>query len=484
MNLDYSLLIPEFFLVAWAAIVVAVDLFVPKGHQLRTRVVHLPAWVAAAGMAVYVVLSIALYHDTNDNFAGVIAVDEYTTFFRVFFGGVAFFTILASMRYMEQYLSNPGEYYGLLVISTLGAAYMAASRELMTAYISLELLSFSLYILAGWSRRDLRSSEASMKYFLLGAFSSAILLYGIAMIYGVTGSTTYAGVASGLSGDVGDIESGMLLGMALLIAGLGFKVAAVPFHAWTPDAYEGAPLPITAYISATSKAAGFAWFLRLFSGAFMPIIDDWRWMIAVLAAGSIILGNLLALRQTNIKRLLAYSSIGQVGYMLIGIAALSPDSAGALLLHLSGYVVTNLVLFVCAIAYYDETGEEEIKGYAGLAQRQPYLALMMAIALFSLAGMPLFAGFLTKFILFQVAVEENLMWLAALGVFGSFVSLYYYLMVIRQMYIEPGTTLTRFRTSPVVAGSLLVLGAGVMLIGLYPAPIYDLADEAAQVLFV
>ncbi|MEX2238154.1 MAG: NADH-quinone oxidoreductase subunit N [Dehalococcoidia bacterium] len=482
MNLDYSLLIPEYWLAALAALVVAADLTVPATHRLRIR--YMSGWLAAAGMVVAIVVSIVPYLDTDKDFGGLISVDDYTTFFRVFFCGVTLFTILASMRYMEQRLSNPGEYYGLLIISTIGAIYMAAARELLTAYISLELLSFSLYILAGWSRTDLRSSEAGLKYFLLGAFSSAILLYGISMIYGVTGSTTYAGVASGLSGDVGDIETGMLMGMALLIAGLGFKVAAVPFHAWTPDAYEGAPLPITAYISATSKAAGFAWFLRLFSGAFMPIIDDWRWMIAALAAASIVLGNLVALRQTNIKRLLAYSSIGQVGYMLIAIAALSPDSAGALLLHLAGYAVTNLVLFTCAIAYHDETGVEEISGYAGLAQRAPFLALMMSVALFSLGGMPLFAGFLTKFILFQVAVEEDLLWLAALGVTGSFVSLYYYLMVIRQMYIEQGPTLVRLPFQPVMYGAIFLLGLGVMLIGLYPAPVYEMADDAAQVLFV
>jgi NADH-quinone oxidoreductase subunit N len=481
VNLDYSLLIPEFLLAAWAAVVVAADLFIPRGSRWRPR--YLVGWVAALGVAMAGVISL-FYLDHDESFGGLIAIDDYTTFFRVFFCLITFFTILASMRYVEQSLSNPGEYYGLLILSTIGAIYMAAARELLTAYISLELLSFSLYVLAGWSRTDLRSSEASMKYFLLGAFSSAILLYGISMIYGVTGSTTYAGVASGLSGDITDIETGMLLGMGLLIAGLGFKVAAFPFHAWTPDAYEGAPLPITAYISATSKAAGFAWFLRLFSGAFMPIIEDWRWMIAALAAGSIVLGNLVALRQTNIKRLLAYSSIGQVGYMLIAIAALSPDSAGALLLHLAGYVATNLVLFVCVIAYYDQTGIEEISGFKGLAQRSPYLALMMSVALFSLAGMPLFAGFVTKFILFQVAVEEDLLWLAALGVTGSFVSLYYYLIVIRQMYIESTPDLTRLPVQPVMYASIFVLGLVVMLIGVYPAPVYELADDAAQVLFV
>ena len=291
-------------------------------------------------------------------------------------------------------------------------------------------------MLASYAKFDLRSNEGGLKYMLLGAFSSAILLYGIGMIYGATGSHRLRRDRRRAVGrHRAASTTALFLGLALIIAGLGFKVAAVPFHMWTPDAYEGAPLPVTALISAISKSAGFALFLKLFAQAFLPMIDDWRYFIAVLAVATMTLGNLVAIQQSNIKRLLAYSSIGQVGYMLMGIAALSPDSASALVLHMMGYVVTNLAAFVCVIIYYNWTGKEEIKDFAGLAERAPFLAVCLSIALFSLAGMPLFAGFATKFILFQSAAEEDLLWLAGVAVILSFVSLYYYLIIIKEMYL-------------------------------------------------
>src|SRR3972149_2768097 len=232
------------------------------------------------------------------------------------------------------------------------------------------------------------------------------------------------------------------MGLVLVLAGLGFRVAPLPFHMRPPAAYEGAPLPIPAYLSAASKAAGFALLLRLFSGAFMPVLDDWQWMFAALAAVTMVLGNLVALQQHNIKRLLAYSSIGQVGYMLMALAALSSDTASALLLHMAGYVITNLAAFTCIIGWDNPTGKEEIADFRGMAERAPLLAASLAAALFSLSGMPLFAGFLTKFILFQAVADEGLLWLSVIAVVMSFVSLYYYLMVIKELYIsqpeEPG----------------------------------------------
>jgi NADH-quinone oxidoreductase subunit N len=252
---------------------------------------------------------------------------------------------------------------------------------------------------------------------------------------------------------------------------------------WTPDAYEGAPLPVTALIAALSKSAGFALFLKLFVQGFAPLIDDWRYFIAALSVATMALGNLVAIQQHNIKRLLAYSSIGQVGYLLIGIAALSPDSASALVLHLVGYVVTNLAVFVCVIIYYNWTGKEEIKDFAGLAERAPFLALTLSIALFSLAGMPLFAGFATKFILFQVAADNGLLWLSGVAVFFSFVSLYYYLIVIKQMYLEQPEERTRFPTPWLEYGALAVLVAGIFFVGLYPGPIYRAVDDSTAAIF-
>jgi NADH-quinone oxidoreductase subunit N len=303
------------------------------------------------------------------------------------------------------------------------------------------------------------------------------------MMYGVTGTTSYAGISTALSGDISDIEPTMFLGLALIIGGIGFKVAAVPFHMYTPDAYEGAPLPITALISALSKAAAFAFFLKLFAQAFLPLIDDWRYFIAALSVATMAVGNLVAIQQRNIKRLLAYSSIGQVGYMLVGIAALSPDAASALVLHMVGYGVTNLAAFTCVILYYNWTGKEEIYEYKGLAERAPYVALCLTIAMFSLAGMPLFAGFATKFVLFQAAANEDLLWLAGVASFFSFVSLYYYLVIIKEMYLGEPEEATQFPVPWREYAALAVLVAGVFLVGLYPQPIFDAVDSGTAAIF-
>ena len=475
LNFEWSLLTPEYILAGWAAMVVLLDLFLTG-----VRKQHL-AYVAAAGALVSVLVSLIWVNESTD-FAGIIDIDNYTAVFRVFFGLIGVFACLASARFVNDKLLHAGEYYGLVLLSVAGANMMAAAGELLTAYISLELLSFSLYVLASYAKFDLRSNEGGLKYMLLGAFSSALLLYGIGMIYAVTGSTHYSGIAEALSGDTNDFELTLFLGLALIIAGLGFKVAAVPFHMWTPDAYEGAPLPITALIAAISKAAGFALFLKLFAQGFLPIVDDWRYFIAVVAAATMALGNLVAIQQHNIKRLLAYSSIGQVGYLMIGIASLSAtnaDAASALVLHLVGYVITNLAAFVCVIIYYNWTGKEEIEDYRGLAERAPYLALALSISLFSLAGMPLFAGFATKFILFQAAAEADLLWLSGVAVFFSFVSLYYYLTVVKVMYLGEPEEPTRFPTPWLEYGALTLLIAGVFLLGLYPQPVFDAVEEGA-----
>src|SRR5581483_5409907 len=381
--------------------------------------------------------------DKNDQFAGVIYVDDYTAFFRCFFIATTFAVVLISAQYVKDNLRHPGEYYGLLVVSTIGAIYMAAARELLTAYLGLELLSFSLYILVSYAKLDSRSNEGGMKYMLLGAFASALLLYGISFIYGAAGSTTYPEIYQAFQGGTHGFTLGTLAGLTLIVAGLGFKVAAVPFHMWTPDAYEGAPLPITAYLSATSKAAGFALILRLFSSALLPVIDDWRFMIAAMSAITMVLGNVVALQQHNIKRLLAYSSIGQVGYMLMGVVALSPAVTSALLLHMTGYVITNVAAFTAIIAYYNMTKAEEMHEFRGMSDRAPLLAAVLAVAMFSLAGMPLFAGFLTKFIFFQSVATAGYLWLAGVAVVSSLISLYYYLQVLREAYINPAEERSR-----------------------------------------
>ena len=484
LNFEWSLLTPEYILVGWAGLLILLDLFWGPSTGLRTgRLGKEPlGYLAAAGALVATGVSL-IWIDDDKSFARLIDVNDYTTLFRVFFGLIGAFACIASARYVKDRLLHPGEYYAFILLAVVGANGMAAASELLTAYISLELLSFSLYVLTSYAKFDLRSNEGGLKYMLLGAFSSAIFLYGVSMIYGVTGSTHYSEIGKALSGNVQGFDMVMFLGLSLMIAGLGFKVAAVPFHMWTPDAYEGAPLPVTALIAAISKSAGFALFLKLFAQGFTPLIDDWRYFIAAISVATMALGNLVAIQQHNIKRLLAYSSIGQVGYLLIGIAALSPESASALVLHLVGYVVTNLAVFVCVIIYYNWTGKEEIKDFAGLAERAPFLALTLSIALFSLAGMPLFAGFATKFILFQVAADNGLLWLSGVAVFFSFVSLYYYLIVIKEMYLEQPEERTRFPTPWLEYGALAVLVAGIFFVGLYPGPIYRAVDDSTAAIF-
>ena len=507
MDLEYGLIIPEFVLAILATLVVAGALVFKQVRQ------EVWGYATAGALLVMAILTAIFYWDTYDDFANVLAIDHFTVLFRVFFLGIALFTVLASIQFAGERLKNHGEFYGLILFATLGMMLLAAARELLTAYLALELLSFSFYILVGFNKLNPFSNEASLKYMLLGAFSSALMLYGISLIYGVTGTTTYSAIdpdGSGVRSIAGQLANfsglgndpslpdpdatrpGLLIGLIMITAGLSFKISAVPFHQWTPDAYQGAPLPMTAFLSAGGKAAAFAVFLRLYSEAFLPAAAEWSWFVAIIAAATMITGNLMALQQTNLKRLMAYSSISQVGYLLIGIVALnattigqSQDAASALVLHLIGYVVTNLAVFTAIIAFYNRTGRDDIVDVRGLATRQPFLAFVLAAGLFSLAGMPLFAGFATKFIVFQVAFSNGFLWLGAIGVTASFVSLYYYLMVIKQMYLyEPeGPDRSRFAVPRPMALAIAVLVAGVFFLGLYPTPLFDVIHHSTAGLF-
>jgi NADH-quinone oxidoreductase subunit N len=484
MERDYTVFIPEYIAGGGAVLIIFLELYFPKMRQ------GLAYLTAAFGVAY---LSSACFYLDKDAtlFQGVIRTDDFTTFFRVLGGGIVAATALISAQYMNQRSKAQSEYYGLLLVAACAMSFMAGSRELITAYVSLELLSFSLYILVGYLKRDRLSSEASLKYILLGAFSSAMLLYGISLIYGVTQATYYDGIAAALQARDAATDPAVVVGFMLIITGAGFKVAAAPFHMWSPDAYEGAPLPITAFLSTLSKAAGFALILRLFTSAIVVDATEWRWAIALLAAITMVLGNLLALQQSNLKRLVAYSSIGQVGYMLTAIAAIGygdadagRDASSALLLHLTGYVISTMALFAALTAYYNKTGKDTIEGLRGMSETAPFLALVVTVSLFSFAGLPFFAGFATKLFLFQASVGNDLMWLVGLAVVNSFVSLYYYLMVMRQMYLfDPPEGLVRFRVNPVLWVVSAGLMAGVVAIGVYPGPFFEVAENATVPLY-
>jgi NADH-quinone oxidoreductase subunit N len=482
LNFQYELLAPEIILAVTAALVLFLDAF---RREFRISRAVLPL-VTLAGLIAAGVVSlfwIDLKTSESENFARLIEIDHFTTFFRILFIGTAIVLVIGSHEFVERQLRNIGEFYALILLSTVGAIYMAAARDLLTAYVSIEVLSFSLYVAVSLAKSDRRSGEAALKYVLLGGVASAMLLYGLSLLYGVSGSTQYSEIAAALAAGTNDVSLPLVVGLVLIIAGLGFKASAVPFHMWTPDAYEGAPLPITAYLSATSKAATFALFMRWFAGPLLPAIDDWQWMVAAVSVATMVGGNLIALQQTNIKRLLAYSLIGQVGFMLMAITTISDVSASALMVHIGGYLVTNLAVFMAVIAFFNQTGKEQIVDFKGLAQTNPYLALVITAGLFSLAGMPLLAGFFTKYVLFQSAVEGGFLWLVVVAVIASTVSLFYYLQVIKQMYLYEPAEAGRWRLSPTGYLSTGALFVGVVFIGIYGTPLYVVADRASAALF-
>ena len=391
--LNFGLLAPELTLAVTAVVVVLLDLF------LKQKLV-LPA-VSIAGLVVAAAFTIAMWGGSATLFNDMLAVDSFALFFKLLFLVIAALVILASTGYVAKFRRFQGEYYALVLLSALGMMLMAATSELISIYLALELASISLYVLVGFLK-DPKSTEASLKYLLLGAVASAVLLFGMALIFGFTGQTQLGEIAASLqSMSLGGVlgSPGLIAGIVLLIAGFGFKIAAVPFHMWVPDVYEGAPTPITAYLSVASKAAGFAVLLRVFVSAFgLPFWTglDWGLIFAVLAAIGMTVGNIVALTQSNIKRMLGYSSIAQAGYLLVGLATVgfvSPMSsyslpAGALLFFLASYTLTNLGAFTAIIAISGKVNSDRIADYAGMGKRAPFLALALTLCLISLIGMP------------------------------------------------------------------------------------------------
>ena len=384
------------------------------------------------------------------------------------------------------HLKQGGEYYALVVIAALGLSLMAAANDLIMLYVAMELTSITQYLLVGYLRDTRRSSEAGMKYFVFGAVASAVMLYGLSLLYGFTGQTDYAAVAAGLNTVDGPP---VLVAIILIAVGFGFKVAAVPFHFWTPDVYEGAPTPITGYISVASKAAGFAVLMRVFNVVFPVPFQHSEWvnLVETLAIVTMTLGNVLAIPQRNIKRMLAYSSIAQAGYVLIGVAAASRLGVAASIFYLGAYVLTNLAAFTLVVLVANKTGRDEIKDFAGLSRRNPYLALLMMLAMLSLAGVPPLAGFFGKFYVFQAAVGAGLVRLAIIGVLNAILGLYYYLTIIKVMFVDrckrPEDEEDPVITPTASRWALGLTTVGLLFLGIYATPWYDLATQAAEAFF-
>ena len=478
MQVDFTLLIPEFMLAGLGVLVLVVDFTVPWASRGAKNAVL--AALTVLGLAVTFAVTLWMQWDTHEIlYEHLIYVDRYALLFKALAMAIGAVVVLISMEYVHTRIRHVGEFYALIVFAVLGAVLMAGAAELLTAYIAIELLAFCLYVLVALSRGDSRSGEAAVKYILLGAISSAVMLFGIALIYGAIGETGFRRSELLLEAVFGPTVA---LGLAMFVAGLGFKLSMAPFHLWAPDVYEGAPTPVTALVSVLSKAAAFALTLRFLAEAGRATLDEWQLALAILAALTMTVGTFTALVQDNIKRLLAYSSVAQVGFVLIGIIALNESGARAALLHIAGYSFTNLAAFAVVIAVEAKTGKERIADYAGLASRSPLLAMVMASAMFSLAGLPIFAGFVTKFLLFTSAVEGGLFWLMVVAVVNSLVSLYYYLRIVREMYVGEAAEAGRLRLSIAASVPVWFLFAGTVFVGIYPAPLMDAAGAAVGVL--
>ncbi len=483
MNL--ALFIPELALVATAVIVILLDLLTEQKRLL--------AQVSISGLVVAGGVTVAMWgHNFPTIFNNMLAVDNFALFFKMLFLGVAFLVILSSVDYVIKFARFQGEYYALVLLATLGMMLMAATTNLIAIYIAIELTSISLYALVGFLK-DAKSTEASLKYLLLGAVASAVLLYGMALIFGFTGKTNLHDIAQSiqaLSPPTLFASPALILGIVLLVAGFGFKIAAVPFQMWVPDVYEGAPTPITAYLSVASKAAGFAIILRVFFSAFgQPdwLSQNWGLIFAGLAVISMTLGNIMAIPQSNIKRLLGYSSIAQAGYLMVGLAALGVSPVGdilgqsGVLFFLASYVFTNMGAFIAVIAISGKLNSDLIDDYAGMGKRAPLLALALTLCLISLIGMPPAAGFMAKFYIFSAAVQHDLLWLVVIAVLNSVISAYYYLRVVKVMWLGQAASQEKVPSSAALRLALVLSCLGVLLLGIIPGYMMRLAELAARI---
>lgn len=482
MNL--ALFSPEISLVSFAVLVILLDLFIQRKGWLA--VVSIIGILVSGGFALGLWGSVpaAIFND-------MLAVDNFAVFFKILFLGIALLVILVSVDYVNKFSRFQGEYYALILLSALGMMLMAATTELISLFLALELVNLSLYALVGFLKDD-RSTEASLKYLLLSSVASAVLLFGMALVFGFTGQTQLGEIARQIQAmslaDLG-ANPALLLGIILMIAGFGFKIAAFPFHMWLPDVYEGAPTPITAYLSVGSKSAGFAIILRVFfTGFALPntLSLDWGMIFAVLAAITMTIGNIIAIQQTNIKRMLGYSSIAQAGYIMVGLATvgLSPLAAtigqSSILFFLVSYSLTNLGAFIAIVAISNKVNSDLINDFTGVGKRSPLIALALTLCLISLIGMPPAAGFIAKFYLFSAAVQHDLLWLVIIAILNSVISAYYYLRVVKVMWMGQPASPERIGGSGALKVALTLSSLGVLVIFFVPGTVMELAQSAAR----
>ena len=478
-QLDFYTLLPLTVLTVWACVLLLVDLFIPKDRKGIT------AFLAALGLAVTLGFTLTQIGSEATGYSGMVVLDGFSIFVNALLLVSGLLGIALAYGYVKRMGLERGEYYTLLLFSVVGMMLMAQAGDLIVVFIALELLSIPLYVLAAFARTKVDSEEAGLKYFLLGAFATGFVVYGTALVFGATGTTSLAGIVTVVSNG----SSGLLLtiGAALILVGFGFKVAAVPFHMWTPDVYQGAPSAVTAFMAAGAKIAGFAALLRVFATAFPSLAPDMTTILWALAALTMILGNVIAIAQTNIKRLLAYSSIAHAGYILMafvpfGNKDVMSTSIAAGLFYLVSYTITNFGAWGVVIALEKAEGKGlEISDYAGLGRKYPLLAAAMTIFMLSLIGLPPTLGLVGKIYLFRAVIAGGFTGLAIIGVLTSLISAYYYLRVVVTMYMregEPSTT-----REPMLDFTTALTAIITVIVSIIPAPLFALASNAMLKLF-
>ncbi len=494
MNNSVTVILPGVVVAASALLVFLVDMFSARKAIL--------AWIAAAGLVAAAVVAVGQWLtldggvrfdriEPRAGFSSMVGLDKYALFCVLLFSVIGVLTIMLSDAYMSRRRDARGEFYGLLLLIITGMIGMAVSTDIIALFVSFELMSLPTYVLAGFVRGNEHSGEAAVKYFVNGAFASAILLFGLALLYGATGMTNYASIAARLSNLGPDLQSGVILvSLVLICVGFGFKISAVPFHGWAPDVYEGAPTPVTAFMSVGVKAGAFVGFLKLFTVAVGFQSDTWTAVLTVLAVVTMVVGNALALPQRNLKRMLAYSSIAHAGYLLLGVIAAgeSPSSGGssAVLFYLGAYAFMNLGAFgVLVVVRNRRTFAYTLDEVAGLGRSMPWAALAMTLFMVSLAGIPPTVGFWGKFYVFTAVVDAGLTWLAIVAVIMSAVSAFYYLRVVWYLYFREAPEGAEPEAEPegasLGAGAAVALAAlGVLLLGLYPSPLIHAAQGALR----
>jgi NADH-quinone oxidoreductase subunit N len=470
MELNFQLIRPEIALACLAFLVLALDLIFLRAERKGWL-----GWLSAAGI-IAVLLLLVSQRDVQGDFLRGFLADRFAFTFKVIFLLAAGLCSLASVDFSSRHLRWPGEFFSLILFSTLGFMLMVSAGDFIILYLGLELGTISLYALSAMEKDRPRSGEAGLKFLIMGAASSAVFLYGASLLYGSMGTIVFADMAPRHA-----VGPGLAVGLTMVLAAFSFKIAAVPFHMWAPDVYQGAPTPVTGFLSVASKAAGFAVLLRLLMGKFFGVQYDWYGLVIVLSGLSMVAGNLLAIPQTNIKRMLAYSGIAQAGYLLIALAASSERGIASAIFFLFQYLFTNLGAFTVVILVGSFLGNDEIRSYAGLSRRNPLVALCMLILLLSLGGIPPLSGFWGKLFVFWAAIGQELYGLVLIGVLATVVSLYYYLMVARQMYIEEPVDERPIPVSIPAALALAICTLFVIALG-YPKPWMTLAEAAAKAL--